>query len=57
MIFLHAALTIKKYRIEGDSKIYKSVEPIFSELIELPISKMQADAKSLVVGTFGLRYK
>lgn len=57
MIFLHAALTIKKYRIDCDSKIYKSVEPIFSELIELPISKMQGDAKSLVVGTFGIRYE
>lgn len=40
-----------------NSKIFKSVKPICSELIELPITKMPNYAKSLKVGTIGIDMK
>ncbi|KOP81497.1 hypothetical protein ACFFHH_13060 [Cytobacillus solani] len=49
ILFLHAALIIKKYRMDSDSKIFKSMKPIYSELIELPISKMPEYTKLLKV--------
>ncbi|WP_419393872.1 hypothetical protein [Cytobacillus praedii] len=57
MIFLHAALIIKKYRMDNNSKIFKSVKPICSELIELPITEMPNYTKSLKVGTIGIDMK
>ncbi|KQL18431.1 hypothetical protein [Cytobacillus solani] len=57
ILFLHAALIIKKYRMDSDSKIFKSMKPIYSELIELPISKMPEYTKLLKVGTIGIDMK
>ena len=47
ILFLHTALIMKKYQKDTDTKILKSVKPIFGELIEVPISKMPDYAKSL----------
>lgn len=57
LLYLHAALIIKKYQTDSDWNIYKSVNPIFSELIEVPISKTPEYAKSLEVGTIGIDMK
>lgn len=54
IIFLHAGLTLKKYQVVGKSKTLTSVIPVFSELIEVPISKTPEYAKSLKVGTIGI---
>lgn len=54
IIFLHAGLTLKKYQVVGKSKTLTSVIPVFSELIEVPISKTPEYAKSLEVGTIGI---
>lgn len=57
IIFLHAGLTLKKYQVVENSKTLTSVIPVFSELIEVPISKTPEYAKSLEVGTIGIDMK